>query len=106
MSAYIDASIVIAVVAFASAFMGVLTWIYKRGRVEGNFEKSLQDNSAATRELTTVVGGLKDSLSVGFKEVHDRIDNHDIEIAVAKRDIQHLAASMIVAVAPLPPAKT
>lgn len=101
MSAYVDATVIASAVVVFSGGTGLMAWIYRRGRSEGNFEKSLVDNTRATEALNQTVGGLKDSLDVGFRQVHDRIDKHDVEIAVARRDIEHLTASVIVAHRPL-----
>lgn len=105
MSAVIVADIVIAAAAGFGCTGTILAWIYRRGRTEGGLEKSMQDNTSAVVGLTTTVAGLNDKLMVGFDAVHTRIDAHDIEIAVAKRDIQHLNERVTVAgsVLRLPP---
>lgn len=83
---------ILATVAVLSVISGMAAWIYRRGRTEGNLEKSMQDNTHAVTELTASVGTLNDKLLVGFGTVHDRIDGHDVRLALAERDIEHLKA--------------
>jgi hypothetical protein len=97
MSAYIEAVVGGSVIAGATSISAVMAWIYRRGRSEGTLEKSMQDNSAATLKLNSTVERLNESLAVGFREVHDRIDGHDVRIALAENDIQHLRNSTTAA---------
>ncbi len=96
-SEYIDATVIIAVIAIATSLSAVIAWVFRRGRSEGQLEKSMQDNTRATHELNQTVAVLNDKLGTGFKEVHDRIDNHDVALAQHKitlsvhdRDIMRL----------------
>lgn len=90
MSAYVDASVVAGAAVACTSLIALFSWVFRRGGSEREMAISLRDNTESNKELTGVVQGLQQSLTLGFREVHDRIDSHDVQIAVAKRDIEHL----------------
>jgi hypothetical protein len=99
MNYYVVATVAIALIAIISALLAVASWVFHRGQAEGNFDKSMRDNTAATQRLTDTVDTLQSSLHLGFREVHDRVDKHDVvlaeqrtTIAAHDRDLQRLQA--------------
>lgn len=91
------ASIIIAGCTAAGAILTMMAWVYRRGHVESSLQSSMQANTESTRELTNTVSTLNNSLSVGFREVHDRIDGHEVRIALSERDIDYLNRRVQVA---------
>lgn len=97
MSAVNVATVILAAVALATVLGAVIAWVYTRGGGEREVALSLKENSRSNKELTQVVGDLGGQLIRGFREVHDRIDAHDVRLAVATRDIEHLYETRLMA---------